>query len=238
MNVDQKRMDVLSSNLANIGSTGYKKKDINFTAYRDMLVDNLGNRRHLGSLPQGLIIHNFSLNMANGATKHTQNPFDFALNDLHFFTLEDEEGRQLLTRNGSFALDEQNFLVNQDGHRVLGEGGAINIADTQAFEVDQEGNITLDGQFLDRFQITSVAHAGDLMVTNTPYYLLREGAQPPEEGQIEVKQGFLEQSNVNGIALMTEMISVMRSYEANQRAVQLQDEALSRTVNQVGKTNI
>lgn len=238
MNVDQKRMEVLSNNLANVNSVGFKKRSIIFVNYKDMLINALEKNTPLGNVSKGLIIEDFSVDMDSGSLKFTQNPLDLAINDNNFFIVEDGAGNNLLTKNGSFGIDEENFLVNGDGYRVLGEKGYINILDYESLIIDSQGNITSNGAFTDKLKIISVNGAEDLIMTDSTYFMLKDGVQAPGQADISVKQGFLETSNVNGVSEMVEMIEVMRSYEMNQKIIKMQDETLAKAVNNVGRMGI
>jgi len=238
MNVDQKRMEVLSNNLANVNSVGFKKRSIIFVNYKDMLINALEKNTPLGNVSKGLIIEDFSVDMDSGSLKFTQNPLDLAINDNNFFVVEDGAGNNLLKKNGSFGIDEENFLVNGDGYRVLGEKGYINILNYESLIIDSQGNITSNGAFTDKLKIISVNGAEDLIMTDSTYFMLKDGVQAPGQADISVKQGFLETSNVNGVSEMVEMIEVMRSYEMNQKIIKMQDETLAKAVNNVGRMGI
>ncbi len=238
MDVNQKRMEVLSGNLANINSVGYKKRNISFLPFRDIEISNLKNNSLLGNNSANLVITETTVNLENGSLKFTENPLDFALNSRNFFVVEDLNGNQLLTKNGFFELDSENYLVNQDGFKVLAENGYINITDIGSFGVDTEANILIDGEKTDKIKVVSVGSYEDLVVTDSPYFLLKDTAEAAEGIRVNLKQGFLETSNVNGVEEMVNMIAIMRAYEASQKALHMQDETLSKVVNQVGKTNI
>lgn len=238
MDVHQKRMEVLSGNLANINSVGYKKRNITFIPFRDIEMANLKDNAILGRNAANLVITETTVNLENGSLKYTENPLDLALNSRNFFVVEDHNGNQLLTKNGSFKLDSQNYLVNQDDFKVLAENGYISINDTSIFEVDSEANIIIDGVKTDKIKVASVDSYEDLVITNSPYFLLADGTESADDARVNLKQGFLETSNVNGVEEMVNMIAIMRAYEASQKALHMQDETLSKAVNQVGKTNI
>lgn len=234
MNVEQKRMDILSNNLANINSIGYKKKQVDFAVFDERLFSNISSDSKLGVLTSGSIIENTSINLSSGSLKLTENPYDFAINGNNFFVVESEEG-QFLTKNGSFGLDSENFLINQDGYYVLGDRGRINISEAGDLFVDYYGNIFSNGELVDKFKITSVENGDDLLIDSNSYFKLRDGIGEIEDKEVIIKQGFLESSNVNGIDEMVEIISVTRSYEACQKAIKMQDESLSRVINETGK---
>ena len=235
MNVDQKRMEILSNNLANINSTGFKKRSIVFVNYEDMLLTAFHRNLQIGSIEKGLIVEGISVDLSSGALKYTQNPLDLAINDNNFFSVQDNSGNELLTKNGSLGLDSENFLINSDGYRVMGLKGAIKIGNPEKLVIDSSGYVITDGQVIDSLKIASVASEQDLFINNSSYYTLKEGAQAAEGQDIMIKQGFLETSNINGVSEMADMIAVMSSYEINQKIIKIQDETLNKAVNNVGK---
>jgi len=237
MNVDQKRMEVLSNNLANINSIGFKKRSIVFVNYKDMQIKSINEGNYIGSVSKGLIIDKVSVDLTNGSLRLTQNPFDLAINNNNFFILEDNLGNNLLTKNGSFTLDSDGILVNLDGYKVLGEKGYIKILTPESFVVDSSGNVYANNQFVDKLKIAAIDKPENLVVTNDSYFLFNNQIQPQNEQGVNIKQGFLETSNVNGIYEMADMIAIMRSYEINQKVIKMQDETLSKSVNSVGKLN-
>lgn len=235
MNVDQKRMEILSNNLANINSIGFKKRNAVFTNYRDIQINYLNKDTFLGAVSDGLIIGDISVDLTNGSLKFTQNPLDLSINDYNFFVVEDLAKNNLLTKNGSFKLDNENYLVNCDGYKVLGEKGYIKLNNCDNLTIDSQGNIFLNNEFIDKLKITSINNPQDLYITNSNYFILKDNVKIPEKKEINIKQGFLEISNVNGINEMVDMIEAMRSYEINQKMIKMQDDTLSKAVNNIAK---
>ncbi len=237
MNVEQKRMEILSNNLANVNSIGYKKRNVTFVNYQDMVISALHKQISLGSLSKGLVMDDVSIDLTGGYLKFTQNPLDLAINDYNFFVIEDLYNNNLLTKNGAFKLDSENYLVNNEGYKVLGTKGYIKIPSTDANNllIDSNGNIFIENQFIDKLKIISVNSPNDLIVTDSPYFILKEDRELIENKNVNIMQGFLESSNVNGINEMVDMIAVMRSYEMNQKIIKMQDETLSKAVNNIGK---
>ncbi|MBN2073601.1 MAG: flagellar basal-body rod protein FlgF [Actinobacteria bacterium] len=236
MNVEQKRMDILSNNLANINSTGFKKKQADFAVFNERLFKNMSVNNVLGIITSGPVTESISVNLSEGPLKMTGNPYDLAINGNNFFVVESGNG-ELLTRDGCFGLDGENFLVNQDGYHVLGDGGRINITDGGELYVDTAGNIFTGGMIIDKLRVVSVENGRDIQTESSSYFKLKDGAAGANGAGVVIKQGFLETSNVNGIDEMVEIISVMRSYEASQKAIKMQDESLSKVVNETGKVS-
>lgn len=236
MNVEKKRMDVLSNNLANINSTGFKKREINFEAVGIELSGDSWSSNVKEILDSYQKLGDIDIDIAAGPLKQTENPFDFSINNNNFFIVETENG-EVLTKNGSFSLDSENFLVNQDGYYVIGKNGHINIDSSQIMSIDSSGNILNGEQFIDSLKIVSVESGMDLITGNDCYFKLKEGIIGGEGDDLIIRQGFLEMSNVNGIDEMVEIIAIMRAYETNQKVINMQDQSLAKTVSTVGRVN-
>ncbi|MBW7475024.1 flagellar hook-basal body protein [Paenibacillus oenotherae] len=163
-----------------------------------------------------------------------------------FFTIEDASGEPRYTRAGKFTVDEQGYLTMADGSRVLGAGGTP-IQLPAGVSMDQL-TLSPDFQLINNLTGTSV---GQLLLTrvDNPNELVREGdgkfrllgeaagnARPLEPGdRVEVRQGYIERSNVDPAQSMVDLMSAMRAYEANQKVVQFYDRSLDKAVNEVGR---
>ncbi len=237
MNMEQKRMDVLSNNLSNVNTAGYKKEKVVFQVYKDRNIFNVSENTELGNYSGGIVIGQKLIDLSEGNIRYTGNLLDFCVNGKNFFAVNSPDG-QLLTKDGSFRLDENGNLINRDGYFVVGNNGNIQIPDDSAdgvLSVDESGNIYMGENIIDTFKLVSVAGPEDITMIGSSYFILKDGVQPPENTDVFVKQGYIETSNVNGIAEMVDMISITRSYEASQKIINMEDETLKKTTNEVGK---
>lgn len=230
------RNDVVANNLANVNSAGYKKDTAAFKSFPEVLMQRLrdkadnGNNPAIGKLGFGAIVDEVATIYTPGQLKQTENPFDVALEGDNYFTVETPNGN-MYTKNGSFGLDGNGYLVTAQGNYVLGQKGRIKVVG-QNFNVSQNGQVSVDGLNVDSLRISSFGNprtelkkVGDNLFTgNTPL--------PQVQGR--VLQGYLESSNVNAVNEMVDLITIMRSYEANQKAIQAHDSTLDKAVNTVG----
>ena len=230
----QTKMDVLANNLANVNTLGFKQ---DHTAYLppydepdESLNFQVGPEEPLVPDPESLISYT---NFAPGQLKATGNPLDMALDGDGFFCVQTPEGTQY-SRKGNFSLNSEGVLVNQEGLAVLGEGGPIQIQG-QDIRVDGRGNIQVDGQLVDilrvvRFPDTLALKkvADTCFVTNDPAVV------GVAADNTQVKQGYVEASNVDTIRMMTEMIDVLRGFESYQRVIQSINEVILTSINEVG----
>jgi len=241
MLAEMEKQTLIANNLANVDTAGYKKDVAASQSFPSLLMyaveggsgggHTLENRQPIGLLGTGVEVAETSVDLGQGALKQTENELDFALMGDGFFVLSTPGGERY-TRNGSFTLDAQGRLVNQQGYPVQGEGGAIEIGGGE-IQVDGSGNIIVDGQVVDSFKL--VSFSGPEVLQKVGQNLFSATASGSSASGVQVKQGYLEASNVNAVQEMVEMIVALRAYEANQRIVKSEDQMLDKAVNDVGR---
>jgi flagellar basal-body rod protein FlgG len=269
MIAQMKHIDVLSNNLANVDTPSFKRDSTIMKAFPEMLMRRINDdgvrvipigsydlMPVIGKLGTGVEVNEVYTRFLQGSMKQTDNSFDLALEGGGFFTVQTEDGERY-TRNGSFLIDSEGWLVTKDGFRVLGENGPIQIKKNN-FLVDEDGNVFVNDEYtldplrlvsmeenewnetvlVDRLRIVDfpkiryIDKVGESLYRETEY---SEPAFVMNEDRPKVYQGFLESSNVNPVIEMVNLIEVHRSYEANQRMIQAHDSALGRAINEVGK---
>ncbi|BBH23878.1 flagellar hook-basal body complex protein FlhO [Paenibacillus baekrokdamisoli] len=162
-----------------------------------------------------------------------------------FFTVQDIDGQTRYTRNGSFNLDQQGFLTLSDGSKVLGTNGApIKLQPGTSMD-----NLTLNKEH-QLINSATGASVGQLLITrvDNPNELIREGNGKftlkgngnnaraiAANDRVEVRQGYVERSNVDPSQSMVDLMSAARAYEANQKVIQFYDKSLDKAVNEVGR---
>jgi len=241
------RQDVISNNLANLNTVGFKKNqslDIAFPTYMiarvhdqkaKVLDGTVEVRPLIGFKGGGVVPQEIATDHSQGARLETKASLDFALTgEGYFFTALGPDGKTFLTRNGSFSLDADGRLVTADGLPVLGNNGEIFIDGSQV-SADEEGNLTVDGKALDRLLIVKVKDEHQLFkVGHSLFQATAQNKLDMTPDDVQVQQGFLEQSNVNAIREMVQMIEVSRAYELNAKVVSLYDEVLGEAASQIG----
>lgn len=178
-----------------------------------------------------------------GSFRQTENTYDLALSGNGFFNIEftDKNGNTMTmyTRDGGFTVNKDGYLVNDNGDYVLGttEGGAqerIRLDPTKETRVDELGGMYQDNTLVATLMITDFEDYNYLSKYGENYYQAIEGAELTES-DAQVYSGYLEQSNVETVQEMVNMISIQRNYEANQKVITTYDKSLDITVNQIGK---
>ncbi|MEE2657227.1 MAG: flagellar hook-basal body protein [Candidatus Latescibacterota bacterium] len=243
------RHEAVANNLANIEVPGFKRDSMFLREVRE------AKKQLSGDYPDWRInrFEGTWTDFEQGKLRRTGHMFDVAISGRGFFALQTPDGVQY-TRNGTLVRNDEGLLVNMLGYPVLDEAGApVNVPRTfEAPIIDGAGVIKGRDELLGidsvlgRLQVTDFP---DLYDTNykaqTPYqpvltkskdglFIPKPGVTQVPGGDYEIAQGFLEEANVESVLEMVKMIDVFRSYEADQRAIQVQDSTLDRAVNDVG----
>jgi flagellar basal-body rod protein FlgG len=211
----------------------------------------------VGKLGTGVELNELFTNFGQGAPKETSNDFDLMLEGSGFFSVATPYGERY-TRNGSFILGKEGFLETKDGYPVLGENGPIRVK-ANNFQVDNEGRIWINAAYpdepnvmvgresnqweepvlLDTLKIVEFELDRYLEKQGISFYRESKTSGPPITMDVQrrpkVMQGFLEASNVDPVTEMVQMIEVNRAYEANQKIIQTEDNALGTLINQAAK---
>lgn len=242
MMANARKMDVITNNLANANTNGFKKDGVVFESFPEALTqrikDTNGNNSAIGSMSLGSDVGEIHTYNNPGQAVKTDRNLDFSINDNgnSYFaigvTQPNGDIQEYYTRDGAFSLDALGRLVNKDGNIVMGQNGAITLKGDN-FSVLSDGKIIQNNNQVGAIKIVTFTNPetlrkfGNNMVNTTG-----QTVQAPFTGQ--VMQGYIEQSNVNVVKEMVDMISVTRAYEASQKALQAQDGTLEKAVNEVG----
>lgn len=239
MLVQRQRMDVLTNNIANIETSGYKKDTLISRSFRDMMIERLENSNILnmstsiGPLNTGIHADEIFTSFSQGAIEETGRLSDIALQGEGFFVISTPDGNRY-TRDGAFAVSSNGYLVNSDGHYVQGENGSIYVGQGE-FSINESGEVLVDGEVVNKLRVVTFADLSGLRKTGDNLYMNSNNQAEITPQDTVVRQGSLENSNVNMAQEMVDMMTVSRAYETNQRMVKMLDESLAKSVNEVGK---
>ncbi len=236
--MQQMRLDVLSNNLANVNTAGFKADNPIFRLATD------ADAPEANSVPPSAagLLSPYAPPMASmidfapGAPVRTANPLDVAITGKGFFEVQTPEGSRF-TRNGHFSLNDQGVLITAEGWPVMGQGGEIAI-DGSRVEISDQGDVMVDGQAVDSLRVVDFPEPYALQKSAGTLFAPQAGVEPEavDAEEIQVSQGFVESSNVNAIRTMTELIETLRVFESYQRVIRTADDATSKTVNEVGRS--
>ena len=244
---EQKRVDILANNMANSATTGYKKEGSTSEAFYDVLAYKIndtsepGVTKRLGAMNMGVKIGEVYTDYSQGPIHETGNTFDMALSGKGFFAVEftnkNGESSVKYTRDGHFTLNVKGELVNKNGDFLLDKSGNHIVLDPMAeFRVDRFGTVYLDNQAQAQIQVADFDNYDFLEKYGENYLTPLEGAtEIPAEAQ--VISGYLEDSNVQVVQEMVDLINFTRAYETNQKMIQAIDSTLETAVTRVGQVN-
>ncbi len=214
------RQQAVSNNLANAETAGFK------------------GERVFARLLEGLSpVAGAQTDLSPGPLRPTSNPLDLALeHSRHFFVVETPAGERLL-RGGSLRLDENGRLVEPGGRALIGESqnGPIVLPAGAAITIDGDGTVRADGKVIDRLRIDAISGPGDLAHEAGGIFRPTGTRMQVPAADRSVKQGFLEDSNVNTLTSMVELIEIQRAYSAVQGSVRTLDGILDTIANNIGR---
>ncbi|MDX1809921.1 MAG: flagellar basal-body rod protein FlgG [Sulfurospirillaceae bacterium] len=247
MIAQQTQIDTTSNNIANVNTIGYKKQRAEFadlmyqtmeyagTATSNTTVSPTGIEVGLGVRPTAI-----SKLFTQGNFKETGNPLDMAITGQGFFQIQLPDGSTAYTRNGSFKLDSNGNIVNSDGYQLIpqitipqdatqisiGTDGTVSVMQAGQTQMSQVGQIEL-ANFVNPAGLHSLGNNNYINTTASGDAIT---STPGLNGLGEIRQNFVEMSNVQLVEEMTDLITGQRAYEANSKAITTSDEMLQ-TVN-------
>ncbi|MHC1749799.1 MAG: flagellar basal-body rod protein FlgF [Cellulosilyticaceae bacterium] len=243
MNVQSKKMDIISNDLANVNTTGYKKDTAIISSFPEILLSRVNdtqnhrpNNGQIGKITHGAKIDEIYTEFTPGSVRATGGLVDIAIQGDGFFVVQTPNG-EAYTRDGSFSIDASGNLVTKEGYKVMGENGPVALGEDflssgGEVTVGKNGDVVLDGTLMDTISIAKFTDNKQLQKLDDNLY---QGTGQRAEFDGTLLQGFLETSNVNPVTAMVDMISVSRAYEANQKILQVHDALLGKAVNEIAR---
>lgn len=169
---------------------------------------------------------------SHGTIKTTDAPLDVALLGGGFFEVETDAG-PAYTRDGQFRVDARGTLVTAQGHAVAGRGGQITLT-TSPVTIDRLGQVTQDGRNVGQLKVMDLDTAGAIQHPQGGLYTSTTPPQALPDAAIQVRQGALENSNVDHMAEMVQLVQVMRHFETMTRVVQGYDDMMGTAISKLG----
>ncbi len=247
MQAQQTNMEVISNNMANASTTGFKKARAEF---EDLLYHNMkdpGAATGLNAVSPtgvqtGLGVKTAAIQRDHsiGSARLTDNPFDISIEGKGFFQLENEEGDILYTRNGEFKRSSEGILVDKNGNKLLPEiklpTDATDVRITSRGEIELVRDKMTAPEVIGQIELASFINPAGLKALGKNTFIPTPASGEPQTGTPGkghygmVSQGQLEGSNVNIVEEMVNMITSQRTYETNSKVMQATDQMLQ-TIN-------
>ena len=245
LDVQQTQLDVISNNLANVSTTGFKR---NNAVFEDLIYQNLrqvgANTTEQNQLPTGLHLGlgvrtvATSRNFTQGSLQETKNSLDVAINGNGFFEVTMPDGTIGYTRDGSFQVDAQGRVVTSSGLPVANGITVPQGATSISISADGVVSAIVAGntqpQQLGSLAMSSFINPAGLEPVGQNLFKESAASGQPQQGTPGtnglgfIKQGFLESSNINVVEELVNMIQTQRAYEMNSKAIQTSDQMLAK----------
>lgn len=254
MIAQQRQQEALSNNIANANTPGYKADRAALRAFPEMLLQQLGNhkvpatrelnlpvRQPIGALNTGVYVQETIPDFGQGDLRETGMTMDLALvngalpdeTGNLFFSVQNDAGEIRYTRNGNFTVDGQGFLVTNHGFYVLDQAGNPIETGGQEFTVTPDGFLQTETGNV-RLGIAYTENADELTKEGNGLFN-GEADILPLEVTFQIEQGFLEQSNVDSLQSMTQMMEAYRMFETNQKVLKAYDESMGKAVSEIAR---
>ncbi len=247
MMTQMKIMDVVSNNIANVSTTGFKGNSVATRSFDEELLKRINDLDDIeksfpapkvGTVNLGVTVDEVLTDYSNGSFTSTSSPLDLALDGSGFFAVEfpepNGEVSEKYTRDGSFTLDANNQLRTKDGYLVLGEDGPITLTGVGSPFIGEDGSVYDGNEIIATLKLVDVENKDYLRQHGDNLFSVLEGGNITESNA-KIVQGFLENSNVNSVKEMVNLINVSRVYEANSKVVKTTDDLMGKAVNEIAR---
>jgi flagellar basal-body rod protein FlgG len=233
-------LEVMTNNIANINTTGFKGQKPFFHVRENGKSESFSQ---LAEAITGPIVDVGSgTDFSVGQLKETGNPLDLALTGEGFFVVETPQGLRY-TRNGSFRLNKSRELITGEGFNVIAEGNPKQNKEPRkivlgegSVDVSQNGQIAVDGVMSAKLKLVAFKDLTQLRRVGGSFFEAPAQADEIPPANSQVAAGFLEQANVNAVKNLSEVVSLMRSFEMLTRAIRsLTNNVDQKVINDVGK---
>ncbi|MGX1191820.1 flagellar hook-basal body protein [Metabacillus sp. SLBN-84] len=249
MLAQQRRTEMLSNNIANANTPGYKTDQAALKAFPEMLLKRVQDNKlpqEVGSINTGVYLQEMIPQFAQGDLRETGLNTDIALletavpeNGTLMFGVQLPDGEVRYTRNGQFTRNE-NGQLSLGGNPVLGTDGQPITLASDEFEILQDGTVRVNGEAGSQIGIFFSNNTAGLVKEGNGLYRTEDGnelgaAAGNPDVAYQLKQGFIEGSNVDVSRSYTEMMTAYRAFEANQKVLQAYDRSMDKAVNEIGR---
>jgi len=227
-------LDIISHNLANAGTSGYKR-DIPVAGFEQLLSGEIGSIANQLKAAQNPLVPGVAriVDFSPGALHFTGNPLDVAIEGDAYFELRGAQGVRF-GRQGAFSLDAEGRLIDANGLIVSGEEGELLLHGGEV-TIDQQGKVLEDGDYVGQLKLVRFASPDGLVKTGGGTLKAADGlsAEPVED--VSVRQGYQEASNVQVLDEMTRMMTTLRHFETTSRVIKGYDEMIGTAISTIAE---
>lgn len=231
MITQNRNLNVISNNMSNVSTPGYKMDRLMESTFRDEMLYRYydqGGKTPVGTVSRMNIADERVTDYTEGGIRETGYPLDVGLTGNGFFVIQRDNGDEVYTRDGSFNLNNEGYLILPGTGRVLGTDGRPIQMDTDDITIDSQGRITsaADGRYFGTLDVVDFADYAQL--TKVTGGVFQAAEAPTAAGNAVVTQKFLEDSNVSLAEQMTAMMSSQRVLQGSAQILRMYDQMISR----------
>lgn len=228
--VQNRNMNIISNNMANISTPGFKSDQLIQGTFRDEMLYRYenGSSTPIGVTSRINTAEEKVVDYTQGTLRQTDRKLDFGLHGRGFFAVQSGD-ETVYTRNGSFNIDDEGYLTIQRLGRVLGENGPIQV-NTEDIFVNEQGYVLNANGYEVYGRINVVDFADYAQLQKAAGGAFRTEAQPQAADLVQVKQGFLESSNVSMVKEMTDMMSGQRGLQSSAQLLKMYDQLSGKAI--------
>jgi flagellar basal body rod protein FlgG len=227
--------EIISDNMASAAVPGFKRQQLSLAAVQAGLMP-------MGSSPQSFVLPKASsaINFTPGEMKPTGINTDLAIDGKGFFNVQLPDGTTGYSRNGEFQVNAQGQMVTNEGYPVLGQSGGpiqLNPHDSAPISISSGGEVSQGSSAKGKLNLTEFDKPELLTQLNSTYFAAQNAKiHASESVTSKVRSGYLEGSNSSTVVEMSNLMTAMRGFEANQHVIQIQDDRLGKTIADLGGT--
>lgn len=214
MLLKQRELEIVSNNLANANSAGFKQTKMGFATILEETIDG-SDPVAVTSLDEIAVT---KVDFSPGSFVRTDNAFDVAIQGDGFFEIQSPEGVRY-SRQGQFSLSNDGTLVNLNGFPINGVAGAIRLSSPGPVTITQDGSVLADGEEVGQLKLLSFEDPSQLLSRGGSLYEAPSGVPSTPVNPPRVIQGMYEESNVSTIANLVKLVEVSRQHETFQKVI-------------------
>jgi flagellar basal-body rod protein FlgF len=222
-------LDLLSNNLANANTSGFKEEMANFSLINQPADGGLNSTINRTVMTQG------SINSLEGSMSQTNRDLDIAIEGNGFLAVQTPRGIRY-TRNGSLKMNAQGVLCCSEGSPVLGINGRPIALGPGKVQISENGTVSLENQPVDQLKVVTFDKGANFTREGNSLFALTDGKVQEKIADAKIKSGYLEQSNVNPVTSIVRMVEIMRHFEAMKKCVDLIiNDINSKSIDKLGR---
>ena len=237
LNAMDRWQETIAENLASSSVPGYKKQDFSFAAVQAGLHPVAGSSTSGASRAVLMSGGKAGTNFQPGEFRVTNVKTDVAIDGKGFFEVQLPNGASAYTRDGEFHVDSQGQLVTKEGYRVMSDGGPVvlDLNNHTELSISATGEVSQGADLKGRLKLVEFGNTKALTRLSGGYFTAENpAAKPAASEESTVRQGVLEQANTSTVMEMANLMTAMRTFEANQRMAQIHDERMGKTSAELG----